>query len=158
MAIEKYYRSPIDKLVVESGMTATLIAQYMQIKYHRMVALRRLKDVKEKDIELCKQAIAKIIDDKIPYRRGNIPDDVKPAKPTTWRIDTKSAIQVRKMELSQQIRNLCYLLGQMQELTENIFCCINRGVDKNDEQITRLLKRRNSLVDYYDKIINFNQP
>jgi hypothetical protein len=152
---EQYYRSPIDKLVVESGMTATLIAQYMQIKYHRMVALRRLKDVQEQDIELCKQAIAKIIDDKIPFRRGNIPVDVKPK---TWHVNTKSVIQARKMELSQQIRNLCYLLGQMQELTENIFCCINRNVDKNDEQITRLLKRRNSLIDYYDKIINFNQP
>lgn len=60
MSKEKYYRSPIDRLVVESGIAATKIAQKMGIKYHRMVALRRVKDVSEKDIKLCKDAILAI--------------------------------------------------------------------------------------------------
>lgn len=54
---QKYYRSPIDKLVIESGIAATKIAKKMGIKYHRMVALRRLKDVSDNDVALCEKAI-----------------------------------------------------------------------------------------------------
>lgn len=86
---EPYYRSPIDKLVVESGFTATLIAQQMNIKYHRMVALRRLKDVQEQDIELCKQAIAEImvdkIDKKIKTKQG--------PRPKAWKVESTQIIQ-----------------------------------------------------------------
>jgi len=141
---EPYYRSPIDKLVVESGMTATLIAQYMQIKYHRMVALRRLKDVEDKDIELCKQAIAKIIDDKVSYRRGNI------------LADSKQIIEPESNDSTKTHKNesLCYLVGQMAELTENIFDYVSRVTETNDPQIIRLLYRRNKIIEQFDRLLN----
>jgi len=57
---DDYYRSPIDKLVEESGLPGTAIAEKMGIKYHRMVALRRMKGVDVADIELCEKAIAEL--------------------------------------------------------------------------------------------------
>lgn len=151
MTVEKYYRSPIDKLVVESGMTATLIAQYMQIKYHRMVALRRLKDVEEKDIELCKQAIAKIIDDKVSYRRGNIPADSKQIiEPESNDLTKTQKITPNKNE------SLCYLVGQMTELTDSIFDYVSRVTEPSEPQIIRLLYRRNKLVEQFDRLLNVN--
>ena len=140
MAIEKYYRSPIDKLVVESGMTATLIAQYMQIKYHRMVALRRLKDVKEKDIELCKQAIAKIIDDKIPFRRGNIPV-------------VKSKVTESDIKLLELVKPtpeaLAFMLGQVLGLLDAIFDTL----DTNHVEIPQLLERKKQLKEQCNKLL-----
>jgi len=140
MAIEKYYRSPIDKLVVESGMTATLIAQYMQIKYHRMVALRRLKDVKEKDIELCKQAIAKIIDDKIPFRRGNIPV-------------VKSKVTESDIKLLELVKPtpeaLAFMLGQVLGLLDAIFDTL----DTNHVEIPQLLARKKQLEEQCNKLL-----
>jgi hypothetical protein len=141
MAIEKYYRSPIDKLVVESGMTATLIAQYMQIKYHRMVALRRLKDVKEKDIELCKQAIAKIIDDKIPFRRGNIPV-------------VKSKVTESDIKLLELVKPtpeaLAFMLGQVLGLLDAIFDTL----DTNHVEIPQLLARKKQLEEQCNKLLD----
>ena len=138
---EPYYRSPIDKLVVESGMTATLIAQYMQIKYHRMVALRRLKDVEEKDIELCKQAIAKIIDDKVSYRRGNIP------------VDIKSKVKESDIKLLELVKPtpeaLAFMLGQL-------ICLNTRLVDALDaHQIGTpcLLERKKQLEEQCNKLL-----
>jgi len=141
MAIEKYYRSPIDKLVVESGMTATLIAQYMQIKYHRMVALRRLKDVKEKDIELCKQAIAKIIDDKIPFRRVNIPV-------------VKSKVTESDIKLLELVKPtpeaLAFMLGQVLGLLDAIFDTL----DTNHVEIPQLLARKKQLEEQCNKLLD----
>jgi len=154
MAIEKYYRSPIDKLVVESGMTATLIAQYMQIKYHRMVALRRLKDVKEEDIELCKQAIAKIIDDKIPFRRGNIPVDVKPSNPTPKSYKVEPPITVSKVRTMAQLKrehvtHFAYMLGQVLGLLDAIFDTL----DTNHVEIPQLLERKKQLKEQCNKLL-----
>lgn len=53
----KYYRSPLDKLVSNSGFTAKAIAAKMGITYDRMVALRRIKEITKTDLELCKSAI-----------------------------------------------------------------------------------------------------
>jgi hypothetical protein len=148
---EQYYRSPIDKLVVESGMTATLIAQYMQIKYHRMVALRRMKDVEDKDIELCKQAITKIIDDKVSYRRGNIPVDFKQIiEPESNDLTKTQKIALHKNE------SLCYLVGQMTELTDSIFDYVSRVTKPSDPQIIRLLYKRNKLIEQFDRLLIVN--
>ena len=138
---EPYYRSPIDKLVVESGFTATLIAQQMNIKYHRMVALRRLKDVQEQDIELCKQAIAKIIDDKIPYRRGNIP------------VDVKSKVKESDIKLFELVKPtseaLAFMLGQL-------ICLNTRFVDALDAhqiEIPCLLEQKKQLEEQCNKLL-----
>ena len=151
---EPYYRSPIDKLVVESGFTATLIAQQMNIKYHRMVALRRLKDVQEQDIELCKQAIAKIIDDKVPYRRGNVTVDVKPSNPTPKSYKVETLFTASKVRTMAQLKrehatHFAFMLGQVLGLLDAIFDTL----DTNHVEIPRLLERKKQLEEQCNKLL-----
>lgn len=62
---KKYYRGPLDKVVVESKMTAKKIAEKMGISYDRMVALRRVKSLSPEDLDLCQRAVAEL-------QQGNI--------------------------------------------------------------------------------------
>lgn len=165
MADNKYYRSPIDKLVVESGIKATLIAQYMQIKYHRMVALRRLKDVHELDIKLCKKAIEDIKQSGIKYRKASSaitekPESVKSetesvklteSKPATFKENIQTVVQSKKMELSQQARSLSYLLGQTINLLTNVFDSLQiNGVPIPGQ----ILERHKQLIEQCNKLLN----
>lgn len=100
---DDYYRSPIDKLVEESGLPGTLIAEKMGIKYHRMVALRRMKGVDIADIELCEKAIA----------------ELKESEPKTQVVQAekvKATRKPRKTKVKQSNQpndtQLAYLLGQ----------------------------------------------
>lgn len=54
---EKFYRSPIDKLVELSNFSGQKIAAEMGIPYNRMVALRRAKKINYDDIKQCEDAI-----------------------------------------------------------------------------------------------------
>ena len=155
MTEQKYYRSPIDKLVVESGINATLIAQYMQIKYHRMVALRRLKNVEEQDIELCKNAIAKILDDKIPYRKGPVPENLQSVNRETDSI-TQSVTKVRMLAQLQRERtsNLAFLLGQTLGFVQNVF----DSLQVNNVPIPdKILERKKQLEEQCNKLLDINQ-
>jgi len=54
---EKFYRSPVDKLVELSNFSGKKVAEEMGVPYNRMVALRRAKKITYEDIRLCEEAI-----------------------------------------------------------------------------------------------------
>jgi len=58
--VRDYYRSPLDEVVSNASYSAKTIARKMGITYHRMVALRRVRDQDEKDLKLCKKAISQL--------------------------------------------------------------------------------------------------
>lgn len=141
MVNEKYYRSPIDKLVVESGFMATKIARKMGIKYHRMVALRRLKDVKDKDIKLCEQAIATLKQE----------PKVK-SKPEKLEAKPKVIDSVIKLPESVKVmpESLSFMLGQFIGLLDNLFDTLNT----NNIEIPRLLERKKQLEEQCNKLFS----
>ena len=62
MSGDKHYRSKIDKLVCESGLTAVSIAKEMGVQHDRLVALRRAKssNISSDDYSACVAAIARL--------------------------------------------------------------------------------------------------
>jgi hypothetical protein len=129
---EQYYRSPIDKLVIESGLKAKLIADKMGIKYHRMVALRRLKDVKEVEIKLCEEAIADIKADKLPRK--------SPGKPKVAKVETKPIKPKIETVIANRGELMAFILGEAMALINRI------AVDsEHDAIVERLNKLCNKL-------------
>jgi len=113
----KYYRSPIDKLVVESNFSAAVIAEKMGIKYHRMVALRRLKDVKDVDLERCKKAIEQLnLDKPAPKKRGRKlgAKVITQAKSVdaVLNADIKSCVKPESCTIETQSLAVAYMLGK----------------------------------------------
>lgn len=130
MEKEKYYRSPIDKLVVESGLRATKIAEKMGIKYHRIVALRRLKDVSEEDIKLCEQAILAIDPDCFK------PKIIKKAKkPSVYKnkASTHGVIRVKKTSSMYE-----YLLGQAMVWVDILK---HKALKDNNQQVVSMIEK-----------------
>jgi hypothetical protein len=131
---EQYYRSPIDKLVIESGLKATLIAAKMGIKYHRMVALRRLKEVEQVEIKLCEQAIADIKAGKLPRKSSSKPKIAKVESVPTIKPKTEIVIANRG-EL------MAFILGEAMAFINRI------AVDsEHDAIVERLNKLCNKLL------------
>lgn len=141
MVNEKYYRSPIDKLVVESGFMATKIARKMGIKYHRMVALRRLKDVKDKDIKLCEQAIIALKQE--PKVKSKL--EKLEAKPKV----TESVIKLPE-SVKVMPESVAFMLGQFIGLLDNLFDTLNT----NNIEIPRLLERKKQLEEQCNKLLS----
>ena len=142
MVNEKYYRSPIDKLVVESGFMATKIARKMGIKYHRMVALRRLKDVKDKDIKLCEQAITAL---KQEPKVKSKPEKLE-AKPKV----TDSVIKLPD-SVKPTPESLAFLLGQTTSFINSVFDSLQVNGVPIPEQI---LQRKKQLEEQCNKLLS----
>jgi len=62
MADEKNYRSKIDRLICQSGLTAVSVAKEMGVRHDRLVALRRAKcsNISSDDYTACVAAIARL--------------------------------------------------------------------------------------------------
>ena len=166
MKEQKYYRSPIDELVSKSGMSAKAIAAEMGIKYHRMVALRRLKDVQDDDLQNCERAIAALKDNPKAYKRPGHPKSpviknphAEPIKVDSVSRETDSVIsptpKVRMLAQLQRERtsNLAFMLGQVLGLLDNIFDTL----ETNHVEIPTLLERKKQLEEQCNKLLNINQ-
>lgn len=131
---EKYYRSPIDKLVIESGLKAKLIADKMGIKYHRMVALRRLKDVKDVEIKLCEEAIADIKADKLPRK--------SPAKPKTTKVESKPIVKPKtEIVIANRGELMAFILGEAMAFINRVALA-----QEHDDTVKRLNMLCNKLM------------
>jgi hypothetical protein len=127
---DDYYRSPIDKLVEESGLPATAIAEKMGIKYHRIVALRRMKGVDIADIELCQKAIAEL-KQSVPKAQTVVQVEKVKATRKTRKTKAKTVSQPNDTQLA-------YLLGQAM-----VFIGILK-IDAEAQEIDRLVTTINS--------------
>lgn len=150
MKEQKYYRSPIDELVSKSNMSAKAIAEQMGIKYHRMVALRRLKDVQDDDLQNCERAIAALKDNPKAYRKPGQPKSpviknpyVEPIKPDSVSRKTDSVISTPTPEA------LAFMCGQL-------ICLNTRLVDALDAHcigIPCLSERKKQLEEQCNKLL-----
>jgi len=167
MKEQKYYRSPIDELVSKSGMSAKAIAQEMGIKYHRMVALRRLKDVQDDDLQNCERAIAALKDNPKAYKRPGHPKSpviknphAEPIKVDSVSCETDSVISpTPKVRMPAQLQrertsNLAFMLGQTLGFIQNVF----DSLQVNNVPIPdKILERKKQLEEQCNKLLDINQ-
>jgi len=131
---EQYYRSPIDKLVTESGLKATLIAAKMGIKYHRMVALRRLKEVEQAEIKLCEQAIADIKAGKLPRK--------SPSKPKIAKVESAPVAKPKtEIVIANRGELMAFILGEAMAFINRVALA-----QEHDETVKRLNMLCNKLM------------
>ena len=164
MKEQKYYRSPIDELVSKSNMSAKAIAVEMGIKYHRMVALRRLKDVQDDDLQNCERAIAALKDNPAAYRKPGHPKSpviknpyAEPIKPDSVSRKTDSVMtpipKVRMLAQLQRERtsNLAFMLGQTLGFVQNVF----DSLQVNNVSIPdKILERKKQLEEQCNKLLD----
>jgi hypothetical protein len=163
MKEQKYYRSPIDELVSKSNMSAKAIAEEMGIKYHRMVALRRLKDVQDDDLQNCERAIAALKDNPTAYRKPGQPKkqviknphaEPDKSKPKSFRVETPTPEpKVRMLARLQRERtsNLAFMLGQTLGFVQNVF----DSLQVNNVPIPdKILERKKQLEEQCNKLLD----
>lgn len=167
MEKEKYYRSPIDELVSKSKMSAKAIAQEMGIKYHRMVALRRLKDVQDEDLQNCRLAIAMLEGKEEAYKRpGHLKSPViknphaEPIKTNSVSRKIDSVMTpIPKVQMLAQLQrertsNLAFMLGQTLGFVQNVF----DSLQVNNVPIPdKILERKKQLEEQCNKLLDINQ-
>lgn len=163
MEKQKYYRSPIDELVSKSNMSAKAIAEQMGIKYHRMVALRRLKDVQDDDLQNCERAIAALKDNPKAYKKPGHPKSQVIKNPYTEpnKVDSVSrktdsvttpTPKVRMLAQLQRERtsNLAFMLGQTLGFIQNVF----DSLQVNNVPIPeKILERKKQLEEQCNKLL-----
>lgn len=165
MEKQKYYRSPIDELVSKSGMSAKAISQEMGIKYHRMVALRRLKNVQDNDLQNCERAIAALKDNPKAYRKPGQPkkQTVKNPYAEPDKVDlfeAKTSVEsptIQKIKYlanhkrKEHISNLSFLLGQTLGFIQSVF----DSLQVNDISIPdKVLERKKQLEEQCNKLLD----
>jgi len=168
MKEQKYYRSPIDELVSKSNMSAKAIAEEMGIKYHRMVALRRLKDVQDDDLQNCERAIAALKDNPKAYRKPGKPKGsiIKNPHAEPNKVDlfeAKTSVESPTMQKikylanhkrKEHISNLSFLLGQALGFVQSVF----DSLQVNSVPIPdKILERKKQLEEQCNKLLDINQ-